>query len=172
MKKLTILEIEAAVGHNCHDLITRIKELSQQMKDYREKIVIYKRKLKSEISQHKLFADDYVDYVSGKCLQDSSLLNFIKIRLGDCEREIFKLRSLIRNYNKKLFELRKQNSELFKKLLDAAVKKATDVANNKSVYQQNKKIVLNYVQARQVFNKLYDLLDSGDDFEKVTIEVG
>lgn len=175
MKKLTILKLEAVVKNDCAELIARIYELSRQMKDCREKIVHYKKAFELELRQFKDYTDDYVNYVSGKSLQDPTLLNFSKIRLGDYEQEILETRKFIRVHVKKLYELRKQNSELFRKLFDTAKKKAVAIAHeNKPDYQQQQhmKIVLNNSQARQVFNKLYDLLDSGEYFEKVTIEVG
>lgn len=172
MKKLTILEIEAVVKNDCPTLIAQIQELSRQMKDCREKILYYKKTLELEIKQFKTNIDDYFDFVTGKSLQNTDMFTHIKFLLDTNEKDIFETRMFLRYNKKRLCALRKQNSELFKKLLDVATKKATDIANDKFVCQQNKKIVLNYKQAHQVFVKLCDLFDSGTDFKKLTIEVG
>lgn len=134
------------------------------MKDCRESLVQNKEVLELEISQLSYHLNKFKDYVSGKILQDISMLNYTKIRIGDLEQSIFKTRARIRKLTKSLYDLRQQNNKLFEKLLDVAIKKATDTAHDKS-------IVLNSYQARQVFNKLYDLLESGEDFEQVTIKV-
>lgn len=134
------------------------------MKDCHESLVQNKEVLELEISQLSYHLNKFKDYVSGKILQDISMLNYTKIRIGDLEQSIFKTRARIRKLTKSLYDLRQQNNKLFEKLLDVAIKKATDTANDKS-------IVLNSYQARQVFNKLYDLLESGEDFKQVTIKV-
>lgn len=174
MKKLTILEIEAAVKNARPDLIKQIRDLSHKMKDCRKDIVYNKKMLEQSNSQFNKLLNYYSEYVSGKSLQDVEVLTYIKRRINEYEQYIFENREHIRKLNKSLYELRQQNNELFKKLLRMAIHKTIDFIHptvDDQPIQQNKKIVLNSCQARQVFNKLYDLLESGEDFERVNISI-
>ena len=172
MNKLTIHEIEAVVKNDCSDLIEQIRDLSRKMKDCRESLVHNKKVLELEIGQLNYNLNSFKDYVSGKILQDISVLNYAKIRIGDLEQSIFGTRERIRKLTKSLYDLRQQNNKLFKKLLVIAIiQKAANTTNDESV-SRNKKIVLNNSQARQVFNTLYDVLESGKDFKQVTINIG
>ena len=172
MKKLTIREIESVVKSSCSAMIARIYELRHEMKVCREKIVRYKKDLELEAHWLKCYSDDYVNYVTGKSLQDPSLLNFTKIRLGDYEQAILESRKNIKTNVKKLQDLRKENQELFNWLVTCAVKKSTEIANDGTNRDKDKKIVLDRDQARTVFNKLYELFDSENDFKQVTIKIG
>lgn len=58
-----------------------------------------------------------------------------------------------------------------KKLTDIATENTTEIANDKSVYDHNKKIVLNRRQAWEVFWKLYDLFESKSYFKKIKISI-
>lgn len=58
-----------------------------------------------------------------------------------------------------------------KKLTGIATENTTEIANDKSVYDHNKKIVLNRHQAWEVFWKLYDLFESKSDFKKIKISI-
>lgn len=172
MRKFTILEIEAIAKNACPDLIAQIRDVQKQMKDCRTKIVDTKRLLKDNIQHFNKYVNDYAKYIAGKSLQNPYLLNYTKRRIGNYEVYILDTRFFLKKYFNQLYKLREQNRKLFCELLDFAVEKSKEISRDKSVCDQNKKIVLNRVQARTVFNKLYDFFDTGKDFEKVVILIG
>lgn len=172
MRKLTISKIEAVVGNACPDLIAQIRDLQKQMKDCRFEIVYTKEVLEIFIRRFNDYINKYAKYIAGKSLQDPNLLKFNKKQMGDYEQKILKNRLLLKEHFNQLYKLREQNRKLFCELLDFAVEKSKEISRDKSICDHNKKIVLNRVQARTVFNKLYDFFSTGKDFEKVVILIG
>lgn len=162
MKKITLSMIEE---HNVNRVkLENIRHLQRAIKDCHKIIVTRKKELARYIANFDRNTKLVADLVKGEVARDEVLLNFVKLSIDGNIDNIQRTRKLIAVEAKHLSALRAENNALFAELLD----EATDsILRDKS-----QTIELNRTQARTVFNKLYDLFDSGKDFEKVTIHIG
>lgn len=164
MKKFTLQTIVEKTPEVNEVTVQKIIDLKQSMKDCRERIVVKKKELAYNIEQFDRNLEQYAKWIKGEIIQDEKLFHYIELDNERLARDIMHIRTDIRNDVKLLYELRKQNNELFAKLCDESAKLINE--------HNTQTIKLDKSQAKIVFNKLYDLLESGKDFKEVTIKIG
>lgn len=164
MKKFTLQTIIEKAPEVNKVTIQKIIDLKQSMKLCRNRLVANKKDLTYYIECFDRNSVQYTKWIKGEIIQDENLLHYITLDNTRLVKNIMNTRAYIRRDVKLLYKLRKQNNESFAKLCDEAAK-LIDEHNTQT-------IKLDKNQARTVFNKLYDLIESGEDFKEVTIKIG
>lgn len=164
MTKLTLKQIMQTPACANSDIVDKLQRVNANLKLYRNAIVDNKKELTQSIKTFDLALDLYAKSVKGESVNEPLTYQFNKNELENAALHIGKVRKLLNDQYKHLHELRKENYELFSQLFEKFVESSSDT--------EPQKIKLDRQQAKSVFNKLYSLFESGEDFEEVTIKIG